>query len=154
MVRLRGFSLLELMVVVAIMGILMALAAPAVTEWLASQRVRETAADLHMSLVRARNEAISRNFAVAVTPEGGNWASGWSIANPNFSGQFIEQHADVPGATISGAGTITFTQVGRLQGAAVAIKITAEGTGLARCITIDTAGRPKVIPIAASATCS
>jgi prepilin-type N-terminal cleavage/methylation domain-containing protein len=46
-----GFSLIELMVVVAILGIMLGFAAPYYAEWVATQRVRDTAADIHTSPV-------------------------------------------------------------------------------------------------------
>lgn len=162
--RAGGFSLIELMVVLLILGILMGIAVPNFSEWIAGQRVRDTAADFHTSLMRARNEAISRGLATSITPvTTTNWANGWHIANPDGTYNpdpanptvFIEQHGPVQNATISGAGTaITFTTVGRLSGTALAIRITAAGTSMTRCVTVDTAGRPKTRVIAATDTCS
>lgn len=162
--RAHGFSLLELMAVLAIVGILMSIAVPAFSEWIASQRVRDTAADIHTSLMRARNEAISRGLKTSITPVNGNWANGWFIANPDGTYNpdpanptvFIEQHGPVQNAAISGAGTgVAFTPVGRLFGTpTAAIKITSAGTRMTRCVTVDTAGRPKTRPINATDTCS
>lgn len=161
--RIGGYSLIELMVVVAILGILMSIAVPAFSEWIASQRVRDTATDIHTSLMRARSEAISRGLNTSVKPVSGNWANGWYIANPDGTYNpdpanptvFIEQHGPVQNATLTGAGTgITFTSVGRLSGAALAIKISVLGTRMTRCVTVDTAGRPKTRPINATDTCS
>ena len=161
-IRQRGFSLVELIVVVAIMGILLGVAAPSFSEWVASQLVRDTAADLHSSLTRARSEAISRGLATTVTAVSGNLANGWYIANPDSGFNpdaanptiFVEQHGAVNNATISGATNVTFTNIGHLSGSAIGIKIAVSGTSQTRCVTVDTAGRPKTRVINASDSCS
>lgn len=166
----RGFTFLEVMLVVAILGILLGIAAPAFSEWVASQRVRDAAGDIHSSLIRARSEAVKRsslrNWPIAVRPvtlDGvTSWANGWYIADPDpvFNPDsanptvFIEKHEGIPNATIEGAGAITFTGVGRLAGAAVTMKLTVTGTTSARCITVDTAGRPKIWSIRSSENCT
>ncbi len=156
----RGFSLLELMVVVAILGILMAVAVPAFTEWIAGQRVRDSAADLHTSLMRAKSEAVSRGLPITVARVDDSWAKGWTIANPEFVGTFIEEHGPVSNATISvirnGAplSSVTFSNNGRLSGTAITIRLEAAGTKTTRCITVDIAGRPKTRPINAAEACS
>jgi type IV fimbrial biogenesis protein FimT len=182
-----GFSLVELMVVVAILGIIMAFAAPNFSEWIATQRVRDTASDLHTSLMRARSEAISRGVSTSICAVNGNLANGWSIPNPsrkddgtlfnpdpgapadtttafqctNTLSSYIEQHDAIPNATISGATNVRFSNSGRLvttldvpSSTPLAIKITVTGTNSGRCVTVDTAGRPKTRVINASAACS
>lgn len=174
-----GFSLIELMVVVAILGIMLGFAAPNYAEWVATQRVRDTAADIHTSLMRARSEALSRGVSTSICAVNGNLANGWSIPNPsrkddltlfnpdpgapadtttafqctNTLSVFIEQHGPVQNATISGATNVTFTNTGRVA-TALAIKVTVTGTNMGRCVTVDTAGRPKTRAINASDACT
>ena len=57
----RGFSLIELMVGVAILAVLLALAAPSFAEWMLNTRVRSTAESLQTGLQMARAEAVRRN---------------------------------------------------------------------------------------------
>lgn len=57
----RGFSLLELMVVLTLIAILALLATPSMAEWMKNQRIRGTAEALLNGLQTARAEAIRRN---------------------------------------------------------------------------------------------
>jgi type IV fimbrial biogenesis protein FimT len=59
-----GFSLIELMVAMAIMGILLALAAPAYRVWIGNTRIRTTAESLQNGLQLARGEAVRRNAQI------------------------------------------------------------------------------------------
>ncbi len=84
----RGFTLIELMVTVAIAGIFATLAAPAMTSLIRNNRVQTEASSLVSDLQLARNEAIKRGSPVAVCPAaaGGasclttnTWQNGWII---------------------------------------------------------------------------
>lgn len=58
--RLRGFTLIELMVVVAVVAVLVVLAAPSLREMILMQRLRGINAQLVTDLQYARTEAVSR----------------------------------------------------------------------------------------------
>jgi len=62
----RGFSLVELLTVIAIFAILAGLALPEFGQMLASRRVQSTAAGLGQALKSAQAEAIRRNRTVEV----------------------------------------------------------------------------------------
>ena len=156
--RSRGFTLVELMVVVGILGILMAIAAPAFSSFVANQRVRDTASDLITVFLRARSEALTRNVSVTVAPVSGtsDWSAGWNIPNPGYAGKFIEQHGAATGVTVTGsglaAGTVLFTNVGRI-GSAAQLDISATSASMRRCVSIEIVGRPKVKSCACASTC-
>ena len=65
--RPRGFTLIELMVTVALAAVLATLVAPSFSSFLAKRRVEGVAAELATDLQYARSEAVSRNMEVRVT---------------------------------------------------------------------------------------
>ena len=66
MSRTRGFSLLEVMAVVAIVGLLASLAVPNLTELSRGYRARESARAVLFALSDARNHAQQKNSAIQV----------------------------------------------------------------------------------------
>jgi type IV fimbrial biogenesis protein FimT len=88
--RIRGFTLIELMVVVALVAILVSLAAPSFQDFLIRNRSAAMANDFVGSVLRARNEAVSRNTCVVMCrstfannpPQcaaGTDWQPGWVV---------------------------------------------------------------------------
>ncbi|MGP1629264.1 MAG: GspH/FimT family pseudopilin [Giesbergeria sp.] len=86
----KGFTLIELMVVVAIVATLLALAAPSFTPLIERWRIRDSAETLTSSLYYARSEAIKRGGNVimiknpnttACTTAGAvtEWGCGWRV---------------------------------------------------------------------------
>lgn len=63
----QGFTIIELMIVVAIAAILIAIAAPSFAEFLAKRRVEGAMAELVTDVQYARSEAVSRNAPVRMT---------------------------------------------------------------------------------------
>mgnify|MGYP003430291851 CR=1 FL=1 len=79
MPRSRGFTLIELMIVLAILGVIMGLAVPAMGDFMIRQKVKSQANELMMAAAFARSEASKRNSSVAILPVATGWSDGWCI---------------------------------------------------------------------------
>lgn len=145
-----GFTMTELLAVVAIIGILASLAAPSFSEMIKNQKVKSMATDLNASLALARSEALKRNRDVTLAPTtAGSWQSGWQIADPDNVGSNIDVHSAFAGLTATGPDSVVYRSSGRIQGGvAPAFNISAEGTSTQRCVSVDLSGRPYVKAVA------
>ncbi len=92
-----GLTVIEALIVLAIVGVLLALGLPALSDLVEDQQLISDSNDLFASLFTARSEAVTRNEVVSMckiataTPtacaSGSSWQSGWNIfVDENFDG--------------------------------------------------------------------
>jgi len=89
-----GFTLVEMLVAMAILVVVTSLAVPSMTELIESNRTNSITQSLYASLVSARSEAVSRNQNVVICKSSNGifcttanaWEQGWLI--------FVDEDAD------------------------------------------------------------
>ncbi|MGE0386737.1 MAG: GspH/FimT family pseudopilin [Gammaproteobacteria bacterium] len=76
----RGFTLVELMVTIAVFGILIAAAVPSLRGMIRNNQIATQANTFVAALQYARSEALKRRQAIVLKPTGGtaDWAGGWT----------------------------------------------------------------------------
>lgn len=157
----QGFTLVELMVVVALLAILATLATPSWLELLTRNRVRSAVNDFTSSLHLARSEAVRLNSAVTVCPsnDGANctaspYHQGWIVKTGtavNVAGQVILQDVLAKNgvrmdATAAATRNFTFLPNGRpannFAGATLEVcAVPANMAHLTRQIVLNRSGR-------------
>jgi len=109
--KVAGFTLLEALVVIGLLGLLVSLAAPAMSALRQQHRLQAQAEGLFDSLVLARSEALRRQQRVTLCARAtdsscdanGAWPQGWLVfvdsndnAQRDAGEMLIEVHAAVP----------------------------------------------------------
>lgn len=158
----RGFTLSELMVVMALMAIVMGFAIPGLRDLMGGQKVKSAAFDLVSSVMYARSEAGKRGASISLKAVSSNdLASGWCVifgtaANCSVTAPASEtMRVHQPYPTVSftwktTAGPVVFGQTGRIS-SLVSIEVAdLSNTAFKRCITIDVTG----VPTSRSGACS
>lgn len=157
--RFQGFTLIELMVVVAVLAILAAIAFPSFQQTMRSNRVATASNELIASISLARSEAIrgTRGGGVCSSSDGascgGTWNTGWMVwGDANDSGAFDAGDSVVrftqarPALSITnGSGGIVFDARGRPVGGAQGFNIVpADAQSPTRNVCVSATGQARV----------
>ncbi|TAN65294.1 MAG: prepilin-type N-terminal cleavage/methylation domain-containing protein [Methylobacter sp.] len=91
----QGFSFIELLIVIAIIGVTLSIAVPSFQSLIASNRLTTSANSLVSALQLAKSEAIKSNRLVVVS-NNGTWANGWVVFAEKNSLTNFDQDSDEP----------------------------------------------------------
>lgn len=160
--RNTGFTLIELMVAVAVLAILTALALPSFQGTLRSNRIATTTNELLASISMARSEAIrsTHGGGVCTSTDGkacddGAWNAGWLVWTDSNGNEELDDSEPViryvqPKSKLSMSGSATliaFDSRGRSASGEQEISLQPEGdvTEPARCLHISPAGQTRIV---------
>lgn len=110
-----GFSMVELMITLAVLAILVAAAMPSFQTWILNIQVRNATESMTSGLQRARSEAVARNASVAyILGPGTSWTvktvSPVATLDSRSSSEGSQKATVTP--TPTAANTITFNSLG------------------------------------------
>ena len=143
--NIQGFTLIELIVTLAVVGVLFAVAAPNLTTTIQSNRLSGQYNDMRGDFAFARNLAISRNVAVTISSNGGtNWSSGWTVVTPTQTARITNTTNNV--VISSAIASLTYMPDGTANVAAVTtITICDDRIGnFGKQLNVNFAGRVKL----------
>ncbi|WP_293373092.1 GspH/FimT family protein [Nevskia sp.] len=85
----KGFTLLEMMVVIAIAAVLLAIASPGLRSFVLAGSRGDAASGLYGAMVRARAEAIARNTPVTLCQRDYNASGGHARCDASATGSWV-----------------------------------------------------------------
>ncbi len=163
----RGFTLMEMMVTLAIASILLALAVPNMRDFVQNNRAVSLSSNFMSAMNVARSEAIKRGSPVSVcasgdvnqTSCGGPWTNGWIVFDdPNGDGDLAVASDRVKvygmlngGATLTSAvNAVTFSNTGFVDAGSGNFTLSAADCrgNYGRVVALSNTGRMHVSAIA------
>jgi type IV fimbrial biogenesis protein FimT len=109
-----GFTLIELMITIAVLAIILAVAIPDVSIWMVRARIQAAAGNLQQDINWAKGYAIRSGYPVTVSIQGGGNACAWTITPQTISTtlqsvpqmtstQYASEYENTPCTVLSGA---------------------------------------------------
>ena len=117
--RSHGFTLIEMLVTLAVFAVLLMVAIPSMRPFLQSQSVKNASMDISSTVALARSEAIKRNATVDVTTNSAtDWSLGWVVSQttttPAATNTIRKQAALANIVITPSSGTFSFDGNGRM----------------------------------------
>ncbi|AJC45110.1 GspH/FimT family pseudopilin [Xanthomonas sacchari] len=168
----KGYTLLEVTIVMVVICLLAGIGLPSLREWLANHRLTVATHQLSTHFALARSSAISAGIPVSACPSDGNgrcrgdsdWSHGWLVfRDPERQGQptapdSILGEGRAPGAgnlvlrSSHGRPTIRFLPDGRSAGSNLTVSICERGR-LRAAVVVNNTGRIRTQKATAALPC-
>lgn len=144
-----GFTLIELMMTLAIAAIVLTLGIPSFQETMRSNRLTTQANDLVTAINLARAEAVKRRSPVSVCASSnqttctGAWNAGFIVVD-DVDDEVLQVYGPLKGSTTvtASATRLRYTPDGFLDGGAASIQLCVETGAPGRRIEVTATGRP------------
>jgi type II secretion system protein H len=149
----KGFTLIEMMVVVLVLAILAAFAAPSFRTMIANQRVTSAAQELQVLLLFARAEAVYKRTESTVTPTGLKWEA-------KVKDQVLREStlSDAVNAEPGSSGGVVFEISGQARpasgGTSYAVSVSATNASRVQCLSVSPAGLVRLQGVPVGQACS
>ncbi len=140
----RGFTLVELMIVLGLMSIIAAVAVPSFQSIIVSNRLASQANELVAALNYARSEAVKRRKSVTLTSNNGtDWSAGWTITDADGTLLRVQDAFEGNTTLVATTNTIQYLPSGFMANAAAVTFDLCHASGeKGRQIEISPIGRP------------
>jgi type IV fimbrial biogenesis protein FimT len=145
--RSRGFTLIEMLVTLAIFAVLLMIAIPSMRPFLQSQSVKNASMDINSTVALARSEAIKRNATVDVTANSAtDWSRGWVVSQTTPAATIRKQPALNNIVITSSSGSFSFDGNGRMTstGSTFTIKPLNKTGSQPLCLTVTVGSTGRV----------
>lgn len=166
-----GFTLIELMLAIAVAAIMLSLALPSMNELMQRQRITATANELVAHINQARLHAVTRREITVVCPSldnetctGSNrWEQGWIVfrdpdrnGKPDQTGDVLRVGSGMKNLLIDSAGRtlIRYRPSGAASGTNLTLKLCDHRTPeQSRAVIVSNPGRPRVADLPRHLSC-
>ena len=163
----RGFTLIEMMVAVALTGLLLSMAVPALQQFTSNARQTSTINDFVSSMHIARSTAVTTNFRTTicassngVSCEAVTWDQGWIVFSDRDSDQTVDNDETIVASSDGADGLdirsgefgqfLMYRPNGRVMTASAAgnsgqfTVCDSRGSEHAKVLIVDLSGRPRL----------
>ena len=168
----KGFTLIELMITIAVMSILLSLAIPSMRDFVTQNRLSGNVNEFLAATMLARSEAMKRGMPVKIcrstnasatdascSAASNDWSAGWLVLVPASTVEILSRQDALPSttsilgkdsaATPAALTAITFNGTGAPTIAGATFAIT-DDSKFPRMVCFDPSGRTRVVPDATS----